>query len=80
MSQFAPSELAMNVQSGTHFRIIFGKLGSRRLPRVESAASTNKPSMWIEDSVQKRTDARYGFFYNACLNRKSRARQPAVED
>jgi hypothetical protein len=58
----------------------FGKLGSRQFPRVEWAASTNKPSVWIEESVQKRTDARYGFFYNACLNRKSRARQPAGED
>jgi hypothetical protein len=39
-----------------------------RVGKVESAASTNKPRMWIEESVQKRTDARYGFFYNAGLN------------
>jgi hypothetical protein len=48
--------------------------GSRR------RASTYKPRMWIGESVQKRTDARYGFFYNAGLKRKSRARQLAVED
>jgi hypothetical protein len=55
MSQFAPSGLTVNVQSGTH--------------------SDKFLEVWGE-SVQKRTDARYGVFYNAGLNRESRTKQP----
>ena len=46
-----------------HIPTIFWKVG-----KVELAASTNKPRMWIAESVQKGTDARDGFFYNAGLN------------
>jgi hypothetical protein len=83
MSQFAPSGLTKNVQSGTHSdKSLEGWGKPRGLSRVELAVavSTNKPRMWIGEGVQKRTDARYGFFYNAGLNRESRTKQLAVED
>jgi hypothetical protein len=54
MSQFAPSGVTMNVQSGTHSDKFLEGSGSREvLSRVELAVSTNKPRMWIEEGVQK---------------------------
>jgi hypothetical protein len=53
MSQFAPSGLTMNVQSGTHSdKSLEGWGGREVLSRVELAVSTNKPGMWIGEGVQ----------------------------
>jgi hypothetical protein len=46
--------------------------GDLRAIRHRSAVSTNKPKMWIGESVQKCTDVYDHFFYHARINAESR--------